>query len=184
MFYKQGEPDPHGEEGCSIVEATQALGCAHSVNLAVQVKKEIGNIWANTDVAPYTELFNEKLSSKRLWQDVRIMRQVDDELQPLRTADVPRADMICVHLNRVILYLVFQDQAVVISRNKGDLPGLLQNVKNSVATNFKKISEYVQKNHEYEYLASLCKNLGKCEKMVQDLDITLVEVEESQGSLF
>jgi hypothetical protein len=33
--YKSGEMDPKGDEGCSIVEATQALACARSVRFAV-----------------------------------------------------------------------------------------------------------------------------------------------------
>jgi hypothetical protein len=81
--YKTGESDPHGEEGCDIVEATQALACAHSRQLAVQVKREIGTLWADTDGAPYTELFNDELSSAKVWRCVLILRAVDEELQKI-----------------------------------------------------------------------------------------------------
>jgi len=36
--YKTGESDPRSDDGCSIVEATQALASEHSIGLAVQVK--------------------------------------------------------------------------------------------------------------------------------------------------
>jgi AIPR protein len=57
--YRSGEPAPRGEEGCDIVEATQALGCAHSVSLAVQVKREIGAVWADTE-SPLTPISSMK----------------------------------------------------------------------------------------------------------------------------
>ena len=78
--YKSGELDPKGNEGCSIVEATQALASAHSVRLAVEVKREIGSIWADTDRAPYTEIFAHDLTGERLWRAVSVMRAFDEDV--------------------------------------------------------------------------------------------------------
>jgi hypothetical protein len=77
------------ELGCSITEATQALGCAASIELAVQVKREISELWWKIDRPPYTDLFNEHLTSVRLWKSVRILRAVDEELQKLRRSSAP-----------------------------------------------------------------------------------------------
>ena len=79
--FKSGEEDPHGNEGCSITEATQALGCTDSIDVAVQVKRAISEIWRYVDRAPYKDLFNEKLTSQEVWKAVLILRAVDDELQ-------------------------------------------------------------------------------------------------------
>ena len=110
--YKSGEPDPKGDEGCSIVEATQSLSCTVSVDLAVQVKREIGLMWADTTASPYTDLFNNDTQSLYVWKAVLVMRSVDAELYRLRSSDLPRTDLVAVHLSRVILFMVFQDPAM------------------------------------------------------------------------
>jgi hypothetical protein len=188
--YKQGEADPKGNEGCSIVEATQALGCAHSSGLAVQVKREIGAVWADTEAPPYTDIFNDELSSTRVWRSVLIMRAVDDELQKLRSADYPRADMVAVHMNRIILHLVFQDPAVrAIHHDHAPESDLIAVVRGSARSTFAKVSAYLESQHPSEYLASLSKNLSKCEELAQSLlhppQRAMVDAQGlDQGSLF
>jgi hypothetical protein len=164
--YKSGESEPKGEEGCSIVEATQALGCAISVNLAVQVKREIGALWANTEAAPYTDLFPPNLTTARLWRCVLIMRAVDEELQKLRTENLPRADLVAVHMNRVILYLVFQDPAVRHLNHDNIVDAdIVRAARGSVQPIFTKVIEYLEREHPNDYPAPLSKNLKKCEDL-------------------
>ena len=103
--YKSGETDPRGEEGTSIVETTQALGCVISVENAVLVKRNISFIWADTETTPYTEIFNDVIDSAYVWRAVTIMRTVDGELYSLKSSGVDRAEAVSVHLDRVILYL-------------------------------------------------------------------------------
>lgn len=165
--YKSGEPDPKGEEGCSIVEATQALACAHSARLAVDVKREIGSVWSDTDKPPYTDIFSENLSAQRVWKAVALMRAVEDEIQSLRVTNAPRADMVGTHMNRIILHLVFQDP-VVRGRyqDQSELDVLLPITRQAVRPAFEKVSQYLDTRHHGEYLASLCKNHAKCEELV------------------
>jgi len=167
--YKQGDVDPKGDEGCSIVEATQALGSAHSAALAVQVKREIGQIWADTQAPPYTDLFNDKLTSIQLWRSVLVMRVVDEELQKLRSTSSPRADMVGVHLNRIILHLVFQnDEVKKLRHDKADQSLLIAAARKATQDVFAPVANYLQENHEFDYLAVLCKNNAKCEELVQE----------------
>jgi hypothetical protein len=184
--YKQGEPDPKGEEGCGIVEATQALGCAYSITLAVQVKQEIGAIWADTQAPPYTDIFNESVTTMRLWRAVLVMRNVDDEIYKLRFSEAPRADMIGIHLNRVILHLVFQDSKVrQLRHDNAEESGLIEAAREATRRIFTLVAEYVQRQHESEYLASLCKNLGKCEELSAALLAPAISVQpvSKQGEL-
>ena len=168
--YKQGDLDPKGGEGCSIVEATQALGSAYSAALAVQVKREIGQIWADTQASPYTDLFNDKLTSIQLWRSVLVMRAVDEELQKLRSSPAPRADMVGIHLNRIILHLVFQNEEVKkLRHDKADQSALIAAARGATQSIFAPVANYLQDNHEYDYLAVLCKNNAKCEDLVQQL---------------
>lgn len=168
--YKQGETDPRGAEGCDIVEATQALACAISIDLAVQAKREISTLWADTDNAPYTQLFNNKLTGAYLWRSVLIMRTVDEELQYLKQSTLHRASYIAIHLNRVILYLVFQDEIVKSLRHdESDEKRCLTTVREATRTVFPRVSAYIEQNHPEDYLASFCKNHSKCEELVNSL---------------
>ena len=168
--YKSGESEPRGNEGCGINEATQALGCAHSVGVAVQIKKEIGTIWANTETAPYIDLFNDDSTSEVVWRAVLVARAVDDELQRLRSDPSPRADMIAVHMNRIILYLVFQDPVVKRSRkDKSDESLLTDEARSATGPVFFKVARYLEMHHSTDYLASLSKNQSKCEALVESV---------------
>jgi hypothetical protein len=162
--YKSGESDPRGDDGCSIVEATQALGCAISIALAVQVKREIGQIWADTETAPYTEIFNDRVGSAQVWRAVLIMRAVDDELQRLKSSGLPRAEAVSAHMNRVILHLVHRDQKVLerIHAQASDKE-IVDAAREAVDPIYRKVSAYLEQYHANDYLAVFCKNNAKCE---------------------
>jgi hypothetical protein len=50
--FKSGDPDPKGEEGCTIEEAIIALACAASdVTMAVVAKREVGGLWKDIQKA-------------------------------------------------------------------------------------------------------------------------------------
>jgi hypothetical protein len=164
--YKSGDLEPKGDEGCSILEATQALGCAISVNLAVQVKREIGALWSSTESTPYTDIFPKNLTTARVWRCVLVMRAVDEELQKLRTADLPRADLVAIHMNRVILHLVFQDPAVRPLNHDGAPDSeIIKAARGAVGPIFSRVIEYLEREHPNEYPAPLSKNLTKCERL-------------------
>jgi hypothetical protein len=177
--YKSGEEDPHGDEGCSITEATQALGCAISMDLAVQVKREISELWWKTDRPPYTDLFNDSLTSVHLWKAVLVLRAVDEELQKLRRTSAPRADMIAVHLNRALLNLVFQDPRVRSYRSDSiDEKQLIESARSATNDIFPKAATYVEEYHSADYLASFCKNREKC----SDLELALTRPRAIMGT--
>ena len=169
--YRSGEQEPRGDEGCSIVEVTQALASERSIALAVLVKREISTIWADTDASPYKDIFNSKLSSVRVWRAVRVMRTVDEELQVLRNSAAVRAYLIATHMNRIILHLVFQDPEV----RRGLAPDMaedvmVQTVRQATRPIFDKVSTYLEANHSGDYLAGLCKNTGKCETLAANYE--------------
>jgi hypothetical protein len=168
--YKSGEDDPRGEDGCSITEATQALGCAASMELAVQAKREISELWADITKAPYTDLFNSSLTSIHLWKAVQIMRAVDEELQKLRGSSPPRADLVGVHLNRALLHLVFRDPRIRAFRaDRARESVLVSDARAAIKELFPKAAAYVEKIHSNEYPASIAKNIEKCNAMAAAL---------------
>lgn len=168
--YKQGEIDPKGNEGCDIVEATQALACANSAFLAVQVKREISTIWGDTNKPPYTDLFNDNLTSTAVWRAVLIKRVVDEELQHLKNSAVFNADLIAVHLNRLILHLVFMDATLKPLRHDGaDETACIDAARGATKKVFDLVSDYIKRVHPDNYMASLCKNFSKCDELVKSL---------------
>jgi hypothetical protein len=168
--YKQGEPDPKGEDGCGIVEATQALACARSTALAVQVKREIGALWADTGREPYTELFNEYLTSTSLWRCVLVLRAVDEELRQLRRSELFSADLIGIHLNRLILHLVFLHEGVrPLLRDSAEEQVCINAARSAARKIFPEVADYIEREHADNYLASFSKNLTKCDRLVRVL---------------
>lgn len=168
--YKSGESDPRGEEGCSITEATQALACAHSTRLAVEVKREISAMWADTDRAPYTEIFQAELSAERVWRAVSVMRRVDDLAQGLRMSSAPRADLLGTHMSRMVLHLVFQDPQVRAGLGTGSIDDLMQVVTAATEPAFERMAAYIETFHPSDYLANFSKNAEKCDALVRYLN--------------
>lgn len=168
--YKTGETDPRSEDGTSIVEATQALGCAISVENAVFVKRNLGSIWADTESKPYTEIFNNRVDSAQVWRAVSVMRVVDDELSRLRSSGVDRADAVSTHLDRVILYLVHQDPTVRPLYAEGQSnDSLVEAARAAVEPIYRLVAAYLEAHHPTDYLAVFCKNTGKCVELANSV---------------
>jgi hypothetical protein len=108
-IYKTGDSPPDPMKGCTINEATVALACASSdLRLAVDAKREISTMWENIEAAPYKQLFNSGLTSKRLWRTVLIHRIVESKLEEENESRDGRDSMIAVFGNLFILHQVFK----------------------------------------------------------------------------
>lgn len=171
--YKSGDTDPKQADGCTIVDATVALACAEEdVTLAVQAKREIGRLWEDMESAPYTTLFNDETTAIELWRAVEIMREVDSTLRNLAKLDRPRADMVAVHGNRLILHRVFQDKCIRQFRaERVDLKGIKSRVATITERVFQELADHLDAKYANAYLASLFKNVAKC----RDVDAYLAQ---------
>jgi hypothetical protein len=174
--FKSGDPDPKGEEGCNIEEATIALACEiNDVTIAVQAKREVGGLWRDISKPPYTTIFHEKLSARGMWRSVQISRIVSEELAVLDKREHPRGELIAVHGNRFILYRVFQD---TIIRNYKDLrvsdEQVVKGVKAVTQKVFAEVVQVVQERHPAAYLATLFKNTHKCKELLSDVPVAAV----------
>ncbi len=108
--FKSGDPDPKGNEGCTIEEATIALACANEdVALAVLAKRELGGLWKDLSKPPYTTIFNERTTARDVWRAVIIMRAAEQALAKFNYSQIDRGDQILVHGNRFILHAIFHD---------------------------------------------------------------------------
>lgn len=162
--YKSGDADPDQLSGCSIVEATVALACAtDDVALAVQAKREIGRLWEDIDSPPYTTVFNDATTATELWRAVEIMRLVDSRLMRISSSDLPRAEMVAVHGNRLVLHRVFQDARVRAFRaDTTDFEAIKSAVGTVTEDVLARLADYLDAKYANAYLGSLSKNAAKC----------------------
>lgn len=167
--YRSGDSEPIQSLGCTLQEATQALGCRLSVGVAVEVKREIGAIWADPKSAPYTEIFPKDLSATTVWRCVSVMREVDEFLQSTRANSnvEPRIAMVAAHLNRLILHLVLSNPTIAKwlfdYSASHEIPSDVRELTNDI---FRSVIDYVDENHGGSYLGSLAKNREKCQDIV------------------
>lgn len=108
-IYKSGENPPTIEHGCTIEDATIALACAYpNIQLAADAKSKLGALWEDIKKAPYTLIFNDRLTAYRLWHSVEIMRAVEAALEHEKAGGEAIRRRIAIHGNRFVLHRVFQ----------------------------------------------------------------------------
>jgi len=166
--YRAGETDPVDDDGCTLTEATQALGCKVSIEATVRVKRNLGLIWAAMDQAPYTHIFPDNISAIEVWRSVKVMRAVERTLRDLKYLDgFDKAESVATHLNRIILHIVFKDPKVQSylshTENEDDKPDFVTNIARE---KFEAVHQCISDNFSGAYLASVAKNTKRCEEIV------------------
>lgn len=169
---KSGEATPDASTGCTIVEATVALACARSSEMAVQAKREIGRLWIGAESAShgslYRRMFNSGTTGQEVWRAVRVLREIDKQLLLEQRNRSGRDRQIGVHGNRVLAHLVFQDLGAQLG--DGGEVGLLSaltDVPQLVVSNYAKLVSVIHEGYEGNYLASLFKNAARCGDVVR-----------------
>lgn len=117
--YKQGESESiSSDKICSIDEATVALGCAlEDVNISTTIKRAYGSIFDDLTKAPYKMIFNNGVSSCKLWNSVMVYRAFQDVEEGFRKKpENYDKRLISVHGNRMLLHLILN----VIIKEKPD----------------------------------------------------------------
>ena len=171
--YKSGDVDPKGSDGCNIEEVTVALACASSdVSMAVQAKREVGQLWQDIHKPPYTTLFNSQLSAQTMWRAVLVLRAVEEELDSMDTASSPRGELVAVHGNRFILHRVFMTSQIRGAFRDPRVPelDLASTAKSLVSSIFADVAALVQLLHSNAYLANVFKNSQKNKDLETTLD--------------
>lgn len=165
---KTGESDPPRDKGCTVVDATLALACAQSPDLAVQAKREIGRLWEDTSKPPYRILFNAGLTATRLWSAVEILRVVDDRLRNWQEQLEDRDRSVTVHGNRLIANRVFAALGE-IALESADMQGILQDASELTDAVLTEIRGIVESDYPSNYVASLFKNVSRCREIVDKM---------------
>lgn len=164
---KTGEPDPERDKGCTVVEATVALACADSAELAVQAKREIGRLWEDVTKPPYKTLFRSNLSATEMWNAVQVLRTVDDVLKNKQKTLTGRDRSVVVHGNRLIAHLVFSRLPAGTLSQSASIDKLV--VTSSADAVLEEIIDVMAESYGTNYVASLFKNASKCRDVVKSV---------------
>jgi hypothetical protein len=161
--YKTGTAAGTGAQRFDLTEATIALACSQpSVDLAVQAKREIGQLWGDITKAPYKVLFNPGVTGPSVWEAVQALRAIDSNLLQVAKKYAGRDALVCVHGNRFIQWAALQSLGLkagdLFSAVAGAVPKVVEEtVARSVSA--------VKADYADSYPASLFKNLAKCRKL-------------------
>jgi hypothetical protein len=158
---KTGEPDPPRNQGCTVVEATIALACAYSAELAVQAKREIGRLWEDVTKVPYKQLFNSGLTATKLWNAVQVLRVVDDTLRDAQSTMEGRDRSIAIHGNRLIAHLVFLSMRAELDQTP-ETPMSTDQIPELTRAALRSLEAVIAESYASNYLASLFKNASRC----------------------
>jgi hypothetical protein len=159
---KRGEAEPVGAEGCSVVEAADALACAHADPAHAVITKRERGLLLETGDSYYRQLFTPGLTSDLVWHRVEVLRLVEAALAERQRELVGRPKLVAVHGNRLTAHLVFQALP--------DLPGSVQTLSDAVPALTRdlldRLIEEVERQFPDGYIASLFKNATKCRQLV------------------
>jgi hypothetical protein len=176
---KSGDADPPREQGCTVDEATIALACAKSLDLAVQAKREKGKLWEDTDRPPYTELFNRGVTGTRVWRAVQVLRVVEDVLHQEQASLEGREVLLAVHANRLVTFLVFARllSAMLEDPNRDFAPavGTVQELTRLV---FGALRVVMSKDFANSYPTPTFKNVARCREIAARVDAFLASVQQ------
>lgn len=168
---KTGEADPPRGQGCTVVEATVALACAHSPEQAVQAKREIGRLWEDVSKPPYKLLFNGSISATKMWRSVEVLRIVDDVLREEQASLEGRDRGVAVHGNRLIAHVVFRELPEgALEGEDAAFEDAKQNAPELTRQALTEVQKVVEDDYPSNYLASLFKNASRCRNVVSKVN--------------
>jgi hypothetical protein len=163
--YQSGEPAPPESRGCTLDEAAVSLACAmQDVSLPVQAKREVGMLYEDIAKTPYIQLFNAGTTAQQLWHAVVTLRIVEDEVRQQQAFRSRKEQLIAIHGNRFIAYLVFQK----LKNGHRDIPdpsAVEDRIREFTRRMLDLTITLVADQQAGAYPASLFKNASKCRSL-------------------
>jgi len=170
--YKRGEPDPVPEQGCSVVEASLALACAHpNVKLAVRAKQNVDTLWERGAEGAYPMLFSGQPSASQIWGSVRLRRAVGDRLHQIGKELKGRGSDVADRGDLVVTHLVFQSiDRKDMGAEEYDWEGTLAKAGSLVDSVFPRLLHHIDAEYGPDSKASLTRTLSdpaRCRKLTE-----------------
>jgi len=172
---KRGEEEPTDDNGCSVVEAADALACAYEdPSYAVIAKSNRGQLLETSD-RYYKHLFHRALTAQDIWNAVRVLRAVDTELEARQGQLAGRDRTVAKQGNRLVAHLVFAE----LKRTGATMPGtdwtdVLTSVPTMVGDLLDLLIRHVELDFADNYITSLFKNVTKCRQLASSVQAELL----------
>lgn len=161
------------EQDFDLVEATTALACVSGeVNLAVQVKREIGKFYENLDGSLYRSLFNPRVTGVYVYNVVISLRKVDALLKSMIGNLRKRAGReygLLVHGNRFIALIAFKRLALSTKANTYPFDIESLDFDTIIKDTVKKLGNNIDEFYPDKILGSLFKNKTICSDLYQKM---------------
>jgi len=159
------------EDSFDVVESTIALACASGDGqIVVQLKREIGKLWEDTENVPYRTLFNPSISGMFVWRCVKIQRCIDQELYDLQANSSEQESGIIIHGNRLLAALIFNrlkpkkfkdpDYSIDMLLQSKEIRSLAKEYSNRVCAT-------IYSKYKNAIIPTLFKNRTKCEDLLK-----------------
>lgn len=183
----RSESVKRNDQSFDLVESTTALACASGdVQIAVQLKREIGRLWEDIGKTPYKKLFNPSVSGPFVWLCVKTQRQIDKQIEILAgNMGTNRDYSIAIHGNRIISLLIFSEiNAAELKKPefKFEVHCSDSVIENLVNKYYFLLRTKIESYYAGSVIPTLFKNQSKCVDLVykiqtklQDQKITSVE---------
>ena len=92
---------------CNAEDVIISVACSlPNVDLAVLAKREVGKLWEQVGVPPYSDIINSKLTSTKAWRCVVIMRKVAEFIKNRTKHSLGRQKAFYIHSNRLVLHIL------------------------------------------------------------------------------
>jgi AIPR protein len=179
---KRGEQEPDGDDGCSVVDAADALACAYpDPSFAVTAKSSRGQLLESSD-SYYKRIFRRDLTAQDVWNAVRVLRAVDAELEKAQHALSGRDRTVALQGNRLVAHLVFAELNRTDAVHAGEDWGeVLMTVPAIVDKVLRLLIKYVALDFADNYVTSLFKNVTKCRQLAASVQAELI-TEQDQAA--
>lgn len=168
-LYKSGETIAEDQVGFDLNDATVARACfQQELKHTVQAKREISKLWQDIEKPPYKILFNSSVKGRNLNWEVDVLRIVEKLILSKKKALDKRDQLLIVHGNRFLLYLVFQE----LKKNVDVLYKVQQTeeeIKPIFEDKFRLLKEKTDLLYPDSVLGSLFKNHSKCMKILEEV---------------
>lgn len=164
------------DKNCSLEEATVALACYQdNVQNCVLAKREIGRLWDDIKLPPYTDLFNDKLKHTTLWNLIRIYREVMKYLNQHKDEKTGREKSTYTLGNYFILHLMFclMPKNQYLSPTKVEAYLKSKDFSTLLASVVKTCYDQGEASYPTSLIHQLYRNLTKCEEMKTNILIKL-----------
>lgn len=159
--YRRGQAPGSSElkEACDLREASVALACHHGeLRYAVYAKRNVSQLWEDIGKEPYSTLFNDTTTASHVWNVVRAMRFVADEVQKVGDLHEGRDALIAVHGNRFLFHAVCNKFRAEISEFTKLDEDTLKKIRAFAIDAFDRTVDYSDEHFPDAYAGNIFKN--------------------------